>query len=92
MLEPAVFTLDPQNVKEDLEYISEHNLNSAPFWRGVSSQYHQTFFEIREGVDEAKILEEPSDITKIEQKLSNLELPQGISHVLHIITQSKIPK
>ena len=27
MLEPAVFTLDPQNVEEDLEVINEHNLN-----------------------------------------------------------------
>ena len=46
-LEPAVFTLDPQNVEEDLEVINEHNLNSATFWRGVCSQYHQTFLEIR---------------------------------------------
>ena len=92
MLEPAVFTLDLQNVEEDLEVINEHNLNSAMFWRGVCSQYYQTFLEIRAEVDEAKILEEPLDITKIEQKLSNLELPQGIPNVLHIITQPKIPK
>ena len=43
MLEPAVFTLDPQNVEEDLEYINEQKLNLATFWRGVCSQYHQTF-------------------------------------------------
>ena len=92
MLEPAVFTSDLQNVKEDLEVINEHNLNSATFWRGVCSQYYQTFLEIRAEVDEAKILEEPLDVTKIEQKLSNLELPQGIPHVLLIITQPKIPK
>ena len=91
-LEPAVFTLDLQNVEEDLEVINEHNLNSAMFWRGVCSQYHQTFLEICTEVDEAKILEEPLDVAKIEQKLSNLELPQGILHILHIITQSKIPK
>ena len=88
-LEPAVFTLDLQNVEEDLEVINKHNLNSATFWRGVCSQYHQTFLEIRAEVDEAKILEEPLDDTKIEQKLPNLELPQGIPHVLHIITQPK---
>ena len=46
MLEPAVFTLDLQNVKEDLEVTNEHNLNSATFWREVCSQYHQTFLEI----------------------------------------------
>ena len=93
MMEPAVFTLDPQNVEEDLEVINEHNLNSATFWRGVCSQYHQTFLEIRirAEVDEAKILEETLDIAKIEQKLSNLEPPQEITHVLHIITQPKIP-
>ena len=90
-LEPAVFTLDPQNVKEDLEVINEHNLNSATLWRGVFSQYNQTFLEIHAEVDEAKILEETLDIAKIEQKLSNLEPPQEIPHVLHIITQPKIP-
>ena len=89
-LEPFVFTLDPQNVEEDLEYINEHNLNSATFWRGVCSQYHQTFLEILAEVHEAKILEEPLDVAKIEQKLSNLEPPQEILHVLHIITQPKI--
>ena len=31
MLEPAVFTLDLQNVEEDLEVINEHNLNSTTF-------------------------------------------------------------
>ena len=72
-LEPAVFTLDPQNVEEDLEVINEHNLNSATFWRGVCSQYHQTFLEIRAEVNETKILEETLDIAKIEQKLSNLD-------------------
>ena len=30
-LGPFVFTFDPQNVEEDLEYINEHNLNSATF-------------------------------------------------------------
>ena len=30
-LEPFVFTFDPQNVEEDLEYINEHNLTSATF-------------------------------------------------------------
>ena len=90
-LEPFVFTLDPQNVEEDLEYINEHNLNSSTFWRGVCSQYHQIFLEIRAEVDEAKMLEEPLDIAKIEQKLSNLEPPQEIPHILHIITQPKIP-
>ena len=35
-------------------------------------------------------MEEPSDVSKIEQKLSNLEPPQEIPHVLHIITQPKI--
>ena len=91
-LGPVVFTLDPQNVEEDLEVINEHNLNSATFWRGVCSQYHQTFLEIRAEVDEAKILEEPLNAAKIEQKLSNLKPPQGIPHALHIITQPKIPK
>ena len=91
MLESFVFTLDPQNVEEDLEYINEHNLNSATFWREVCSQYHQTFAEIRTEVDEAKILEEPLDIAKIEQKLSNLKPPKEIPHVLHIIIQPKIP-
>ena len=38
MLEPAVFTLDPHNVEEDLEVINENSLNSATFWRGVCSQ------------------------------------------------------
>ena len=90
-LEPFVFTLDPQNVEEDLEHINEHNLNSATFGRGVCSQYHQTFLEIRIEVDEAKILEEPLDLAKIEEKLPNLEPPQAIPHVLHIITQPKIP-
>ena len=37
-------------------------------------------------------MEEPLDIAKIEQKLSNLKPPQEIPHVLHIITQPKIPK
>ena len=36
-LEPFVFTLDPQNVKEALEDINGHNLNSAKFWRDVCS-------------------------------------------------------
>ena len=63
-LEPAVFTLDPQNVEEGLEVINEHNLNSATFWRGFCSQYHQTFLEIRAEVDEAKILEETLDVAK----------------------------
>ena len=92
MLEPAVFTLDPQNVEEDLEVINEHNLNSATFWRGVCSQYHQTFLEIRTEVDEANILEEPLNATKIEEKLLKLKAPKEIPHVLHIITQPKIPK
>ena len=92
MLGLFVFTLDPQNVEEDLEYINEHNLNSATFWRGVCSQYHQTFFEIRAEVDEAKILEKPLDIAKIEKKLPNLKPLQEIPHVLHIVTQPKIPK
>ena len=64
MLEPAVFTLDPQNVEEDLEVINEHNLNSATFWRGVGLQYHQTFLEIRAEVNEANILEEPLNAEK----------------------------
>ena len=77
MLEPAVFTLDPQNVEEDLEVINEHNLNSAMFWRGVCSQYHQTFLEIRTEVDEANILEELKccknrrEIVKIEATTRN---------------------
>ena len=91
-LEPAVFTLDPQNVKEDLEVINEHNLNSATFWREVCSQYHQTFLEIRAEVDEANILEEPLNAAKIEKKLLKLKPPQEIPHILHIITQPKIPK
>ena len=37
-------------------------------------------------------MEEPLDVAKIEQKLSNLKPPQEIPHVLHIITQPKIPK
>ena len=53
---------------------------------------HQTFLEIRAEVDEAKILEGPLDIAKIEQKLSNLEPPQEIPHILYIITQPNIPK
>ena len=61
MLEPFVFTLEPQNAEEALKDISEHNLNSAKFWRGVCSQYHQTFLEVCAEVDEAKILEEPLD-------------------------------
>ena len=69
-LESAVFTLDPQNVKEDLEVINEHNLNSATFWRGVCLQYHQTFLEIRA---EANILEEPLNAAKIEEKLLKLK-------------------
>ena len=92
MLEPAVFTLDPQNVEEDLEVINEHNLNSATFWRGVCSQYHQIFLEIHAEVDEANILEEPLNASKIEEKLLKLKPPQEIPHVLHIITQPKIPK
>ena len=91
-LEPAVFTLDPQNVKEDLEVINEHNVNSATFWRGVCSQYHQTFLEIRAEVDEANILEEPLNAAKIEEKLLKLKPPQEILHILHIIMQPKIPK
>ena len=79
-LEPAVFTLDPQNVKEDLEVINEHNLNSAMFWRGVCSQYHQTFLEIRAEVDEANVLEEPLNAAKIEEKLLKLKPPQEIPH------------
>ena len=35
--ETVVFTLDPQNVEEALEYINEHNHNSAKFWREVCS-------------------------------------------------------
>ena len=58
-LEPFVFTLDPQNVEEDLEYINEHNLNSATFWRGVCSQYHQTFLKILAEVHEAKYWKSP---------------------------------
>ena len=91
-LEPFVFTLDPQNVGEDLEGINEHNLNSATFWRDVCSLCHQTFLEIHAKVDEAKILEEPLDVAKIEQKLSNLELPQEMPDALQITTQPKIPK
>ena len=91
-LEPFVFTLDPQNVEEALEDINKHILNSAKFWREVCSRYHQTFLDIRAEVDQAKILEEPLDVAKIEQKLSNLEPPQEIPHVLHIITQPKMPK
>ena len=91
-LESAVFTLDPQNVEEDLEVINEHNLNSATFWRGVCLQYHQTFLEICPEVDEANILEEPLNAAKIEEKLLKLKPPQEIPHVLHIITQPKIPK
>ena len=67
-LEPAVFTLDPQNVEEGLEVINEHNLNSATFCRGVCLQYHQTFLEIHAEVNEAKILEEPLNAAKIEEK------------------------
>ena len=90
-LEPAVFTLDPQNVKEDLEVINEYNLNSATFWRGVCSQYHQTFLEICTEVNEANILEEPLNAAKIEEKLLKLKPVQEIPHVLHIIMQPKIP-
>ena len=64
-LEPAVFTLDPQNVEENLEVINEHNLNSVTSWRGVCSQYHQTFLEIHAEVDEANILEGPLNAAKI---------------------------
>ena len=81
MLEPAVFTFDPQNVEEDLEVINEHNLNSATFWRGVCSQCHQTFLEI-----------ESLNAAKIEEKLLKLKPPQEIPHILHIITQPTIPK
>ena len=88
MLKPAVFTLDLQNVEEDLEVINEHNLNSATFWRGVCLQYHQTFLEIRAEVDEANILEEPLNAAKIEEKLLRLKPLQEI----HIIMQPKIPK
>ena len=77
-LEPFVFTLDPQNIEEDLEYINELNLNSATFWRDICSRYHQTFLEVRAEVDEAKILEKPLDAVKIEQRLLNLEPPQEI--------------
>ena len=88
-LQPAVFTLDPQNVKEDFEVI---NLNSTTFWREVCLQYYQTFLEIRREVDEANILEESLNAAKIEEKLLKLKPPQEIPHILHIITQPKIPK
>ena len=70
-LEPFVFTLDPQNVEEALEYINEHNLNPAVASFGET--FAQTFIEVRAEIYEAKILEEPLDAVKIEQKLSNLE-------------------
>ena len=92
MLELLAFTLDPQNVEEDLEVINEHNLNSATFWRGVCSQYHQTFLKICAEVNGANILEDPLNAAKIEDKLLKLKPPQEIPHVLHIITQPKIPK
>ena len=57
----------------------------------VCSQYHQTFLEIRTEVNKANILEEPLDIAEIEQKLPNLEPPEEIPHILHIIAHSKIP-
>ena len=91
MLEPAVFTLDPQNVEEDLEVINKHNLNAAMFWRGACLQYHQTFLEIHAEVDEANILEEPLNAAKIEEKLLKLKPLQEIPHILHIITHPKIP-
>ena len=47
-----------------------------------------TFLKVRAEVDEAKILEE---LQKVEEKLSNLEPPQEIPHVLYIITQPKRP-
>ena len=50
-LEPFVFTLDPQNVEEALEYINEHNLNSAKFWRDnclkPSSKYAQKSMKLK---------------------------------------------
>ena len=67
-LEPFVFTLEPQNAEEALEDINEHNLNSAKFWRGVCSRYHQTFLGVRAEVNEAKIFEEPLDAAKIEDR------------------------
>ena len=47
-----------------------------------------TFLKVRTEVVEAKILEE---LQKVEEKLSNLEPPQEIPHVLYIITQPKRP-
>ena len=80
MLEPAVFTFDPQDVEEDLEYINEHNLNSAMFWRGVCSQYHQTFLEIHAEVNEAK--------NKTNDLILNLT-PENVTQHSRIVTTTR---